>query len=67
MQEIDYMNIIEMLRDALEPFAKAGELFSDRPKEIFDQLIYLPAAGENYKIVGDDLRKAYKVFKETMK
>ena len=45
------------LREALQPFAKAGELFTERSM-FSDQLVYLPAAGEAYQIVGDDLRRA---------
>ena len=45
------------LREALEPFANAGKLFGDRG-EYTDMTIYLPAAGEQYQIVGDDLRRA---------
>lgn len=52
------------LREALQLFAKAGELFTERSM-FSDQLVYLPAAGEAYKIVGDDLRRARAALKDT--
>jgi hypothetical protein len=45
--------------EALEPFAKAGELFPD-PAPEFDQCIYSPAAGDEYSLSGNDLRRARK-------
>ena len=37
------------LREALRPFAKAGELFPEAPGSVeFDQAIYKPAAGEEW-------------------
>lgn len=42
----------------IEPFAKAGELFWERDPDQFDMLIYSPAAGAEYNIVGDHLRAA---------
>ena len=47
----------EKMRKALKPFAKAGELFPDPPQE-FAQCIYRPAAGDEYAISGEDLRRA---------
>ena len=45
--------------EALEPFAKAGMLFEGDPGETdFDQCIYKPAAGPEYSLCGDDLRRA---------
>ena len=45
------------LREALKPFAKAGELFCIGDEHL-DMLIYAPAAGDEYRIVGDDLKRA---------
>lgn len=45
------------LREALRPFAKAGELF-DAGSMFPELVVYLPAAGDAYKIVGNDLRRA---------
>jgi hypothetical protein len=50
-------NRAERLREALEPFARAGELFTGPPTD-FDQCIYAPAAGNRYALSGNDLRKA---------
>jgi hypothetical protein len=52
------------LREALRPFAKAGELFTERSM-FSDLVVYLPAAGDAYKIVGDDLRRARAALEET--
>ncbi len=41
----------------LEPFARAGSLFEPRDHG-WDMVVYAPAAGDEYKIVGDDLRAA---------
>ena len=49
---------IRRLREALRPFAKAGELFPPRDEAVSDQAIYAPAAGKEYSICGDDLRRA---------
>ena len=49
---------IRRLREALRPFAKAGELFHPREDGASDQTIYMPAAGKEYSICGDDLRRA---------
>lgn len=49
---------VEALKGALKPFAKAGELFGPRERAGWDQLIYSPAAGEDYCIVADHLRAA---------
>ena len=47
------------LREALQPFAKAGELFPEAPGSVeFDQAIYKPAAGDEWSLCGDDLRRA---------
>ena len=51
------------LRTALRPFAKAGELFTERSM-FSDQVVYLPAAGEAYQIVGNDLRRARAALEE---
>ena len=59
-QAVDIVTLgqeVGRLREALEPFANAGKLFGDRG-EYTDMTIYLPAAGEQYQIVGDDLRRA---------
>lgn len=48
----------ERLREALAPFAKAGELFPERHPDGFDMVIYAPAAGPAYNIVAEDLRRA---------
>lgn len=45
-------------REALKPFAKAGELFPSRGEDEWDMLVYSPAAGKEYSICGDDLRRA---------
>jgi hypothetical protein len=52
------------LRKALEPFAKAGELFPPLHPDSFDQSVYMPAAGREYSISGNDLRRARAVLKE---
>ena len=44
---------------ALEPFARAGKLFRKRDPEGYDELVYGPAAGDEYNITGDDLRNAH--------
>lgn len=50
---------VERLQDALTPFARAGALFPGAHGEAeFDQCIYKPAAGNEYSICGDDLRRA---------
>lgn len=54
----------EALQKALRPFAKAGELF-DGPPVDFDQCIYNPAAGSEYALSGNDLRKARTTLAET--
>lgn len=49
----------QRLREALRPFANAGTLFDGLPGEVeFDQCIYSPAAGKEYSLCGDDLRRA---------
>jgi hypothetical protein len=48
----------DRLREALKPFAKAGELFGPPLRDGFDEGIYLPAAGPEYAIGGSDLRRA---------
>ena len=48
----------EAMRKALKPFAKAGELFGPRESDSYDQAVYMPAAGPEYGISGDDLRRA---------
>lgn len=49
---------IEELEAALKPFAKAGELFKPRPADSYNESVYAPAAGPEYNITGDDLRRA---------
>lgn len=46
------------LVEGLRPFAKAGELFRPRPPDSFDECVYRPAAGPDYEIGGDHLRRA---------
>lgn len=52
------------LLEALLPFAKAGELFPPRGPESYDECIYRPAAGEEYYLSGDDLRRAAALLSE---
>lgn len=54
---------IEVLKEALRPFAKSGQLVGDRGDE-FDFWVYRPAGGDEYGIVGDDLRRARRVFED---
>lgn len=49
-------------KTALAPFAKAGELFRDRPDDSNNELVYGPAAGDEYNITGDHLRAARLAF-----
>lgn len=59
-QAIDIVTLgqeVGRLREALKPFAKAGELFCIGDEHL-DMLIYAPAAGDEYRIVGDDLKRA---------
>ena len=49
---------IKALEAALMPFAMAGELFNGPAPAEFDQRIYSPAAGDEWSICGDDLRRA---------
>lgn len=44
------------LREALKPFAKAGEIFSGT--NLDSMTIYAPAAGEQYYLESDDLCRA---------
>lgn len=47
------------LREVLEPFAKAGELFDAEPVDPrYHVVIYAPAAGDEYKITDRHLRAA---------
>ena len=52
-------DVVYDLVRALEPFAKSGELF---PEDVgtceFDTCVYAPAAGKEYNLCGDDLRRA---------
>lgn len=49
----------ERLRAALAPFLKAAELFPEPPGTVkFDISIYCPAAGPEFELRGDDLRRA---------
>jgi len=50
--------LLEDARDALKPFAKAGELFVNRDPRLSMQAIYTPAAGDEYNIVSGDLETA---------
>ena len=57
MQELRAEN--ERLRAALAPFLKAAELFPEPPGTVkFDISIYCPAAGPEFELRGDDLRRA---------
>jgi hypothetical protein len=49
---------LEAAREALEPFARAGELFDHYKDGDYDLCIYKPAAGDQYMLVGADLRRA---------
>ena len=50
---------VERLRTALAPFLKAAELFPEPPGTVkFDISIYCPAAGPEFELRGDDLRRA---------
>lgn len=51
------------LREALRPFAKSGEIMPPRKAHDFDMSIYAPAAGAEYSISGDDLRRALEAMK----
>lgn len=53
-----------LLREALRPFAKAGELFCGGDEHL-DMLIYDPAAGDEYRIFGNDLRRARAAIEES--
>ena len=48
---------IERLREALRPFAKAGEIAGE-PSPYGDWYAYRPAAGDEYAIFGQHLREA---------
>lgn len=50
--------IVRALMAALEPFAKAGELFTAPAVDGYDQCVYAPAAGQEYAISGNHLRAA---------
>lgn len=51
---------VKVLEAALQPFAKAGGLFPEPLGTVeVDQLIYGPAAGREYAICGEDLRRAH--------
>lgn len=56
--------VITDLLEALRPFAKAGLLFPEKAPNGVDMLIYGPAAGDEYSLGGDDLRKAREVFEK---
>lgn len=50
---------LAVAREALEPFAKAGKLFPEPPGTVdYDQCIYAPAAGREYDLCGEHLRRA---------
>jgi hypothetical protein len=52
---------IERLREALEPFARAAELFDyGPPTDGYDPLIYGPAAGTKFHIFASHLHTARK-------
>lgn len=54
------------LREALKPFAKAGKLFPGSPGSVeFDLCIYRPAAGSEWSLCGDDLRRARSALSST--
>lgn len=48
---------VERLREALKPFAKAGEIAGE-PSPYGDWYAYRPAAGDEYAIFGQHLRDA---------
>lgn len=52
------------VREVVRPFAKAGELFSPRLPDEYDQCIYSPAAGDEYSLCGDHLRAARQLMEE---
>jgi hypothetical protein len=56
---------IDALREALKPFAKAGELFGDKHPGLDSMTIYAPSAGEEYWLESDDLRRARAALSET--
>lgn len=47
-------------REALRPFARAGSIAGERDPR-WDFYAYRPAAGDEYAIMGDHLRKAHQV------
>lgn len=50
---------VDELVQALVPFVRAAELFPEPPGSVeFDICIYAPAAGKEYNLCGDDLRRA---------
>ncbi|WP_380778097.1 hypothetical protein [Sphingomonas sp. R86520] len=53
----DAADRIEELEAALQPFAKAGEIVGES-NGFSDFYVYRPAAGEDYAIYGDHLRRA---------
>lgn len=55
---------IEKLREALKPFAKAGEIAGE-PSPYGDWYAYRPAAGDEYAIFGQHLRDARAALGET--
>ena len=55
---------IERLREALSPFAKAGEIAGE-PSPYGDWYAYRPAAGDEYAIFGQHLRDARAALGET--
>lgn len=52
--------------EIIRPFAKAGELFNDENPNGIDQLIYGPAAGEEYSISADHLRSANRFLSQNL-
>lgn len=52
------------VREVVRPFAKAGELFSPRLPDEYDQCIYSPAAGDEYSLCGDHLRAARQLMED---
>ena len=53
---------IEGLRKALEPFAKAGQLFDTGDYAMYDASIYRPAAGDDFSLHSGHLLAARRAF-----
>lgn len=53
---------IEGLRKAVEPFAKAGQLFDTGDYAMYDASIYRPAAGDDFSLHSGHLLAARRAF-----